>query len=150
MIKKTLVSLFVVATFIIYSINQRTDGSGIVPVADTKKTASQTTSTATPAHTPALAVQYKNGTYTGHAADALYGYIQVQATVTNGKLANVEFLQYPNDQRNSVEINTYAMPRLKQQAIQVQSAQVDGVSGATDTSQAFMQSLGDALQQAKA
>jgi len=97
-----------------------------------------------------MAAAYKDGAYTGSAADALYGYIQVKATVKDGKLTDVEFLQYPNDRRNSVEINSQAMPMLKQQAIQIQSAKVDGVSGATDTSQAFIQSLGDALQQAKA
>lgn len=144
MVKKTVVGLFVLATFIIYSINQRSDGSSIVmPVASVKKSAARIGS-------PTALVHYKNGTYTGNAADAFYGYIQVQATVSGGKLTDVEFLQYPNDQGNSLVVNDYAMPQLKQQAIQVQSSQVDGVSGATDTSQAFVQSLGNALEQAKA
>jgi len=59
-------------------------------------------------------------------------------------------LLYPNDRRESVDINSQAMPYLKQEAIQAQTAQVDGVSGATDTSQAFIQSLGSALKQARA
>ena len=41
------------------------------------------------------------------------------------------------------------MPNLKQEAITAQNAQVDIVSGATDTSNAFMQSLSSALSQAK-
>jgi len=41
------------------------------------------------------------------------------------------------------------MPSLKQEAIQTQSAQVDIVSGATQTSQAFIQSLASALTKAK-
>ena len=148
MTKKTLVSLFVLATFVIYSINQRSDGTSTVPIANTSKSTPQASST--PTNVPAPTVQYKDGSYTGSAADAFYGYIQVKATVSGGKLTDVAFLQYPNDQRNSVEINSNAMPQLKQQAIQAQSSRVDGVSGATDTSQAFTQSLGDALNQARA
>jgi uncharacterized protein with FMN-binding domain len=59
-------------------------------------------------------------------------------------------LQYPNERERSVEINGYADPQLTQEAIQAQSAQVDIVTGATDTSEAFMQSLNDALTQAQA
>ncbi len=94
--------------------------------------------------------QYKDGTYTGSVADAYYGNIQVKATISGGKLTNVTFLQYPNDRGQSVEINQRAMPVLKAEAIQAQSANVDGVSGASDTSAAFNQSLASALAQATA
>ena len=92
---------------------------------------------------------YKDGTYTGNPADAFYGNIQIQATIQGGKITNVQFLQYPNDRSRSLAINTLAMPNLKQEAIQAQSANVNIVSGATDSSQAFMQSLASALNQAK-
>ncbi len=92
---------------------------------------------------------YRNGSYTGDAADAYYGTVQVRATVQGGKLSNVEFLQYPSDRGTSVYINGIAMPQLTQEAIAAQSANVDGVSGATATSQAFIQSLASALAQAK-
>jgi len=94
--------------------------------------------------------QYKNGTYTGSVADAFYGNVQVQVTVSGGKITDVTFLQHPNDRQTSVIINNQAMPMLTQEAIQAQSASVSGVSGASATSQAFIQSLGDALSQAKA
>ena len=92
---------------------------------------------------------YKDGTYTGSAADAVYGNLQVQATISGGKITNVTFLQYPSDRGRSVEINQQADPQLTQEAINAQSAQVDIVSGATDSSQAFIQSLTSALTQAK-
>lgn len=92
---------------------------------------------------------YKNGTYTGNVADAFYGNLQVQAVISGGKLSDVIFLQYPNDRRTSIEINTQAMPYLKQEAIKAQSAQVDIVTGATQTSKAFVESLQSALNQAK-
>jgi len=92
---------------------------------------------------------YKDGTYTGSSADAFYGNIQVQAVISGGKITDVQFLQYPNDRSRSIAINTLAMPNLKQEAIQAQSANVNIVSGATDSSNAFVQSLSSALSQAK-
>lgn len=92
--------------------------------------------------------KYKDGEYTGSSADAFYGYIQVKVTVVQGKISKVDFLQYPNDRGHSIMINQYAMPILSQEAISAQSANVDVVSGATDTSVAFKQSLSSALNQA--
>ena len=92
---------------------------------------------------------YADGTYTGNAADAYYGNIQVQAVIQNGRIVDVQFLQYPGDRSTSRYINSMAMPALKSEAISAQSANVDIVSGATDSSQAFRQSLGSALTQAR-
>ena len=93
--------------------------------------------------------QYVDGTYTGTVADAFYGYIQVEVFIRGGKLADVQFLQYPNDRRTSQEINSQAMPILRSEALQAQHATVDTVSGATDTSAAFIESLSAALLQAR-
>lgn len=100
------------------------------------------------ATTPSHAL-YKDGTYTGSVADAQWGNIQVQVLVQNGKIANITFLQYPNERERSVMINNYADPQLVSEALQAQSATVDVVTGATDSSEAFMQSLSDALSQAQ-
>jgi uncharacterized protein with FMN-binding domain len=94
--------------------------------------------------------KYRNGTYTGASVNVFYGYVQVQAVIQNGQIANVVFLQYPSDRSTSRYINSQAMPMLTQEAIQAQSANVNGVSGASATSQGFVQSLGDALSQAHA
>ncbi len=91
---------------------------------------------------------YKDGTYTGSEADAYYGLVQVQAVIQNGKITDVTFLEYPNHRSTSVRINQQAVPWLQQEAIQAQSAQVDLISGATLTSQAFVQSLQSALSAA--
>ncbi|MDR3642837.1 MAG: FMN-binding protein [Candidatus Doudnabacteria bacterium] len=98
---------------------------------------------------PAPKGQYTDGQYTGTVADAYYGNVQVKVTVSGGKITDVIFLQYPSDRSTSRYINGQAMPYLKQEAIAAQSASVDIVSGATDTSQAFQQSLAAALAQAK-
>ncbi len=112
-------------------------------------TAPKDTPTQTPTPTPKPSSLYKDGSYTGIAADAFYGNIQVQAVIANGRITDVKFLQYPNDRDRSIEINSYADPILAQEAIQAQTANVDVVSGATDSSQAFIQSLQSALDQAK-
>lgn len=147
-IKKIAVASFVAIVFVVYSFHQRSEANRAVAqtahVSSSSSSSLPTTSTGTQTQT-----QYKDGSYTGKSSDALYGYIQVKATISGGKLTNVTFLDYPQDQRNSIEINNAVMPLLKQQAISSQSAQVDGVSGATDTSQAFVESLGDALSQAR-
>ena len=89
-----------------------------------------------------------DGSYQGPLADAYYGDVQVQAIVQNGQLASVRVLKYPNDRNTSRYINSQALPILEQEAIQAQTGQVDAVSGATLTSEAFIQSLSGALQKA--
>jgi len=153
MFKKLAVAGFVIVTFIVYSFHQRNEGTQAVQ----RVTSSQSQNTTSPQTTssssttlPSAMTSYKDGTYTGKSSDAFYGYVQVRATVSGGRLSDITILNYPQDRDNSIAINNDALPRLKQQAIQAQSSAVDGVSGATDTSQAFMESLGDALAQAKA
>jgi uncharacterized protein with FMN-binding domain len=142
--KKLFLAGFVIAVFVLYSIFHY-NSVAVAPVSANKNNST----TATTVSTNSSQISYKDGTYTGSAADAFYGTMQVQAIVKNGKIADVQFLQYPNDRDESVQINQQAMPMLKQEAIQAQSANVDIVSGATDSSQAFMQSLASALSQAK-
>jgi uncharacterized protein with FMN-binding domain len=93
--------------------------------------------------------QYKDGTYTGPVADAFYGNLQVVAVIQGGKLADVQFTQYPKDNGHSQQVSATALPILKQEAITAQNAQVNVVSGATQDSQAFEQSLSAALAQAQ-
>jgi uncharacterized protein with FMN-binding domain len=123
----------------------------LTPAASTGQPAPTTQAIASPTATPTPKPQgqYKDGSYTGSVQDAFYGNIQVQAVITGGRIIDVIFLQFPNDNRTSQYINAQADPMLKQEAIQAQSAQVNGVSGASASSQAFQASLADALTQAK-
>jgi uncharacterized protein with FMN-binding domain len=104
--------------------------------------------TATP--TQQAGSPYKDGTYAGVSTSAYWGNMQVQATVANGQLTNIQFLQWPNDRSRSVRINQQALPLLVQEAIQAQSGKVNVISGATDSSRAFSQSLQSALVKAQA
>ena len=143
--KKFLLTSFVILSLGVYTLAFRRERSGAVlpPPSLTQNVSPSPSATATSSGT-----RYKDGIFTGSAANAYYGDIQVAVTIQNGKLTAVKFLQYPNDQPNSVSINSQAMPYLQQEAIQAQSAQIDGVTGATDSSQAFIQSLSSALSQA--
>lgn len=102
----------------------------------------------TPTPTPTQAGKYKDGSYVGNVADAFYGPLQVEAVVKNGRITDVIFLQYPNDVENSRQINQASNPILRQEAISAQSAQVDIVTGATQSSEAFRESLATALSKA--
>jgi uncharacterized protein with FMN-binding domain len=93
---------------------------------------------------------YNDGTYVGDVVDAYYGNVQVQVTISNGRMTNIQFLDYPQDRNTSIRINSRAMPILTQEAITAQNANVNGVSGASTTSPAFIESLTSALNQAKA
>lgn len=141
--KKILLSLSVIFAFILYSMYQKSQDL------ETNIVVSAKTRNSTPNISPEVNREYKNGEYIGDVIDVYYGNVQVKAIITNGKIADVQFLQYPNARRASIKINTQAMPYLKQEAIQVQNANVDIVTGATQTSHAFRQSLQFALNKAK-
>ena len=92
----------------------------------------------------------KAGTYTGSAASFRYGTVQVQVTVANGKIANVSILQYPSSDPRSSQIAQSSLPTLISETLSAQSAHISSVSGATFTSQGYVQSLQSALDQANA
>ena len=154
--KKFVIGLGVLIVFGIYSLGLRHQSPVIgKPASLTGGGSNSNTGTSTssgsgtpPSGSGTTIVSYKDGTYTGSVANAYYGNVQVKATISGGKITSVDFLQSPNTHETSVIINQQAMPYLQQEAIQSQSANVQIVSGATFTSQAFQQSLQSALQQA--
>lgn len=87
-------------------------------------------------------------TYQGSVTQTRYGPIQVTITVSNGKIANVSVPTYPNNSGRDQEINAYALPILTQETLTAQSAQIDMVSGATYTSDGYIQSLQAAIDAA--
>jgi uncharacterized protein with FMN-binding domain len=96
----------------------------------------------------ASAGSYKDGTYSGESENTLYGTVQVAAVVSGGKITDIQFLQMPGPEGNSRQITSFAEPLLRQETIQSQSAHIDFVSGATQTSEAYEMSLQAALDQA--
>jgi uncharacterized protein with FMN-binding domain len=101
--------------------------------------------------------------FTGSSAQASeWGQIQVtivvkKTTTTVGakktvakKISAVKVPVYPNHTNRSVFINQQALPYLVQETLQSQSSGINLVSGASDTSDAFIQSLQSAILTARA
>ncbi len=100
---------------------------------------------ATDATTPAAPVA---STVLGQVSHTRWGPVQVQITVSGRTVTAATAVQVPNENRRDVEINARAVPVLEQEALQAQSADIDGVSGATLTSEGYVASLQSALDQA--
>jgi len=119
----------------------------------TKKTTKTTTTTTTPKATPAATTAAPkpagvSGTFTGASANTVYGPVQVQITVSNGKITNAVALTYPTGSFRDQQINQQAIPYLIQETLAAQSANIQGVGGASYTSQGWVDSLQSALNKA--
>ena len=77
-----------------------------------------------------------------------WGAVQVQITVADGKISAAEAVVYPQENSRDRQINAYAVPVLEKEAVTAQGADIDVVSGATVTSDGYIQSLQSALDQA--
>jgi uncharacterized protein with FMN-binding domain len=87
-------------------------------------------------------------TYAGSVVQTRWGPIQVTITVAGGKITDVAVPTYPSGNHRDEEINAYALPVLRQAVLDAQSAHIDTVSGATVTSDGYLQSLQAALDAA--
>ena len=88
-----------------------------------------------------------SGKLTGQAVQIPFGTVQVQVTMQNGKITDLQTLQMPADQRRSQQISSYVAPQLQSEVLSAQSANVNTISGATYTSEGYLQSLQSALDQ---
>ncbi len=104
--------------------------------------------TATPTTATPTAAKAATTKVTGTTAQTRWGPVQIQLTVTGGKITAVTALQLPSSNGRDQEINDQAVPILVQETLAAQSAQIDSVSGATYTSEGYLTSLQSALDQA--
>ncbi|TSC85088.1 MAG: hypothetical protein G01um101413_472 [Parcubacteria group bacterium Gr01-1014_13] len=171
-LKKIIFSSFVVLAVVAYAVYQRLGGAnqdlGLKLDVSSTTLVSIPTTTETPvpviskkpAQTPPPVKptpqppkeekgQYKNGEYLGPSVVTIFGNVRVSAVISSGKLTDVKFLEFPNDRPTSINISNESLPRLRTEAIIAQSAKIDMVSGATQTSEGFIESLASALVKAK-
>ena len=87
-------------------------------------------------------------TVQGPSVDMQWGPIQVTLKVKGKKIVDIS-ATYPTERPRSQFINLQAIPWLKQETLQAQSANIQLIGGATMTSEAYAQSLQAALDQAK-
>jgi uncharacterized protein with FMN-binding domain len=79
--------------------------------------------------------------------DTPYGAVQVAVVFKAGKILDVRALQMPFDRRLSQQISQQSEPILRSQVLRAQSARINGVSGASYTSEGYYESLQSALAQ---
>ena len=104
--------------------------------------------TPTPAATKAATTAGASGTFDGATSQTRFGPVQVQITVSNGKITSAKALQYPNGDPRSSNISSQAIPYLVQETLAANSANIQGVGGASYTSYGWYQSLQSALAKA--
>jgi len=120
--------------------------------AATGTTPSQTPAAQTPAATQAPVVTPKpatkavSGTFTGDVVNVQYGNVQVKITVENGKITDAQAVQAPSGRND--RWTQMAVPILREQTLQAQSAHINGASGASFTSYGWYTSLVSALAKA--
>ena len=90
----------------------------------------------------------KSGTFVGDTSQTRWGPVQVQITVSAGKITDVQALQYPNGDGHSMQISSAMIPWLIQETLKVQSTNIMNISGATITGNGWKRSLASALQKA--
>jgi uncharacterized protein with FMN-binding domain len=112
----------------------------------TQQANAQATQSAAPPQTKANTSSNVSGTYTGNAVDVGYGIVQVKITVTNGKITDAQAVQAPNGRND--RWTQMSVPVLRQRTLAAQSANINGVSGASYTSYGWYTSLVSALKQA--
>lgn len=113
----------------------------------TSTSTSAKTSAGSSSSTSTSTTQTTSGTRTALGADVQYRYgeLELEVTVTGGRITSVTPVVDNADDARSAQINSYAEPQLDSQTIAAQSSNINGVSGATYTSQAYVQSLQAAL-----
>jgi len=124
-----------------------TDGSTSPTTTSNRATNGTTSPSDGTTQTPSTAAGGTH-TVTGDESDTRYGPVEVKVTVTGGRVTAVDAIEYPTDTPRDWQINQYAIPVLDQEAVSANSAQIDMVSGATYTSEGFINSLQSALNQA--
>ena len=109
-------------------------------------TQSQTPAAQTPTPAAAPATKAVSGTFTGDVVNVRYGNVQVKITVENGKITDAQAVQAPSGRND--RWTQMAVPILRQQTLQAQSAHINGASGASFTSYGWYTSLVSALAKA--
>jgi uncharacterized protein with FMN-binding domain len=129
-------------------------GAPTAPVTPTTKPKARATSTAS-AKAKATMGAGSGGmtatrTVTGAVETTMYGPMQVKVTLEGQKITNVAVVQETNDGQESQSIDAFSIPKLTAETLAAQSARIDTVSGATQTSTGYIGSLQSALDQANA
>ncbi|MDT4910958.1 MAG: hypothetical protein QOC66_86 [Pseudonocardiales bacterium] len=152
--RRVALALFSTITGLVILLDFKTHSASTIPAAVSTagpSTRTGTGSAATPAAgSTASSSSSSSGTktVTGDSVDTQWGPVQVEITLSNGKVTKANAVVYPTQNPRDQEINAYAIPALNQEAVSAGSAQIDMISGATVTSTGYVGSLQSALDKA--
>ena len=96
--------------------------------------------------TPTPTAKSVSGIFTGPVVDVSYGNVQVQITVSNGKITDAQALIAPTGKND--RYTSFSVPVLRKQTLAAQSDAIQGASGASYTSYGWYKSLQGALSKA--
>jgi uncharacterized protein with FMN-binding domain len=149
--------LFSTVAALVLLFSYRTSTSGVGPATTVAQapivpaptpTPAPTGGAATPAPSASSGTSGGSKTYTGSVAQTRWGPVQIAITVTDGRITDVTVPTYPNGNGRDQEINASALPILTSETLSAQNASINGVSGATVTSDGYKESLQAALDAA--
>jgi uncharacterized protein with FMN-binding domain len=83
--------------------------------------------------------------FDGTVVRTRFGPIQIRIIVDHDAIADVTAIMLPSGDPRTDQINTAALPKLRQRALAAQSADIETVSGATYTSAGYRESLQAAI-----
>lgn len=148
--KRAVTALALTAAGLVLVLNFNTRAAVTVATAPTTVQPGPAATTSEPAATPSAGVSTatESRTVTGPVVQTRWGPVQVQLVVAGKTITDITTLQLPSGSPRDQEINGYAEPIYRQQALERQSAQIDVVSGATVTWSGYTQSLQAAIDEA--
>jgi len=137
-----------VASVLAFHSHRPTSALLVVPPATTAPSTPTTPTTPNASSPPATTTPSgATRSVTGAVTSYAYGQLSVTVTERGARITDVEMASLNETDSRSVDIDDQAIPQLRQEVLSAQSAHIDGVSGATFTSQAYVQSLQSALDQ---
>jgi uncharacterized protein with FMN-binding domain len=120
------------------NLSETTQVAGAIPQVDPSAAPSKSAQPTTKPSAPE--------SFTGDPVSMRYGIVQVKITVQGGKIVDAQAVQAPTGSND--RYTQKAVPRLREQTIAAQSANIQGVSGASFTSYGWYTSLASAIAKA--
>ena len=139
------------------NLSSTTQVAGGIPQADptaapskstqpTKKPSAKPSATAASTQSAPQPSGATDGSFTGDPISIRYGTVQVKITVQGGKIVDAQAVKAPTGSND--RYTQMAVPRLREQTIAAQNANIQGVSGASFTSYGWYKSLVSAIAKA--
>ena len=95
-----------------------------------------------------IGAHLEDGDYVSSRHGFMWGDLRIKIFVRGGAITGVQALQFPDHRSQSLYLSGLAIPKLESEVIKKQTAQVDTVSSATDTSYVFQDAVADAIVKA--